>query len=174
MALPIIIKAFNNILDRVIRIQGGAGSLQTIIDHHQAQLDFARVETLASPVSMADTATYAVYQRSAGSRPFFFCGGFFSWDTSNPATDAVTINLDLQVDGANWENMWNINLSAALAPLTLAVPTRSTGLVATELDNIPIGFWVMAGNSLRVTISKDAHTVTQVVSHSFGDGVPGN
>ncbi len=154
-------------------IRGGSGTLQQVIDHHQAQLDFARVETIASPVT-ASAAIQYVYSRTAGSRPFFFAGGWFSQDSGAWAGgEQVDINLQTMTDGSNWVNAWNaVQLAAASTALELAVPHDANTLL---LGGIPKGFWVMPGNGVRVGIVQGVTGAGfGVWSHSFGDGVPGN
>lgn len=170
-ALTDIILLVHPAIHEPISLRGGAATLQSLTNHDQADLDFARVETAASPMTLAAASQATAYQRIAGSRPFFFCGGFFSWDSGDPGVDAVTVNVNTRTDGTNWVNMWTITLAALPSPLELAVPSHANS----ALLNIPFGFWVMAGNGVQVTIGKDADAGgDHVVSHSFGDGAPGN
>uniref|UniRef100_A0A6M3JUS1 Uncharacterized protein n=1 Tax=viral metagenome TaxID=1070528 RepID=A0A6M3JUS1_9ZZZZ len=150
-------------------LRGGTDNIKSLADELAAVFDIARVQTLASPVTLSAAAQVTVYQRTAGDRPFYFTGGFFSWNSGDPAADAVSIYVNVMVDGVNWENMWTMTLAALPSPLSLAVPSHANS----ALLNIPMGFYVMAGNGVQVTIGKNADAGgDHVVSHSFGDGVP--
>ena len=153
-------------------IQPGSTNLETINIDLQAMLDFARVQTIASPVTLTGSAQY-VYSRDASDRPFYFGGGFFSWDSGAWAGgEDVTITVQVKVDGSNWETMWSLNLTAAASPLSVAVPS---GYSEDSTLNIPVGFWVGQNNGVRVGIVQDTEGAGyHVVSHNFTDGEAGN
>ena len=154
-------------------LRGGTATVQSIANDQQDLLDFATVRTIASPVTLTGAIQY-IYSRSGSARPFFFAGGFLSWDSGAWATaEIVDINIQITGDGTNWVNCWNaVQLAAAAVPLDFAVPHEAMG---TLLGGIPRGFWVGSGIGLRVgivqgTVGAGYH----VVSHNFVDGVPGN
>ena len=155
--------------DAARQMRGGAQTIQDIIDALQAELDFARIQTLASPVTL-DGTLQTVYSNTQG-RPFFFAGYMFSWDSGAWAGgESVTINVDAKADGSNWENLWTKTLAAAASPLTVAVPSGDDEDASL---NIPIGFWSFC--DIRVTIQQTVEGAGyHVVSHCGGDGVPGN
>ena len=155
----------------ILNVQGGAYTIQDLMEEHLAQLDFARVQTIASPVTLTVAVQY-VYLRTAGVHPFYFGGGFFSQDSGAWATaESVEISIDVMVDGANWEDMWTAPaLVAAAAPLSKAIPSISPSATL----NIPIGFWVGSGNGVRVGIAQSVEGAGfGVWSHNFVDGVRG-
>jgi len=151
--------------------RGGAESLESLDDELDAMLDFARVQTIASPVTLTNAIQY-IYQRTAGAHPFYFAGGFFSWDSGAWAGgETVDINVQTSADGTNWVNMWTaVQLAAAPAMLEVAIPHEAM----TNLLNIPKGFWVGSQNGVRVGIIQNAVGAGwHVVSHNFVDGVRG-
>lgn len=156
--------------DLLQAMMGGPYTLADIMATLQAFLDFGRVQTLASPVTL-DGTVQAIYSRDASARPFFFAGGFLSWDSGAWAGgESVTINVDVKADGSNWENMWTLTLAAAASPLSVAVPAHANS----ALLNIPMGFWVGENNGVRVTLEQTAEGAGyHVVSHNFVDGKPG-
>jgi len=147
--------------------RGGATTLQAINTEQRAGLDFARVQTIASPTTLS-AAVQAIYSNTNG-RPFFFGGGTISWDSGAWAGgESVTVNVDTKTDGSNWENLWTITLVAAAAPLTLGVPSDANS----ALLNVPQGFW-NDGSGVRVTAQQTVEGADfGVISHSFVDGVP--
>lgn len=152
-------------------VRGGAVTIQGVVDDQQALLDFARVQTIASPITLSASIQY-VYSRDAGDRPFYFCGGWFSKDSGAwVGGENVDINIQTKTDGSNWVDTFNIaQLGADPSPLEFAIPHEATGAL---LGGIPRGFWVMPGNGVRVGIVQDViGGGWHVWSHSFGDGVP--
>ncbi len=148
-------------------MRGGAQTIQSLHSNQQAGLDFAQVQTIASPVTLSAAAQY-IYSDAPG-RPFFFAGGLLSWDSGDPADQTVTVIVQTKTDGTNWVTMWTKGLSALPSPLECAVPS---GDDEDNSLNIPIGFW-NNGSGVRVGISQAAEGGGwQVVSHSFIDGVP--
>lgn len=156
----------------IAALRGGAQTLQNIVDNQQAMLDFARIQTIASPVTLTGAAQY-IYSRAGSSRPFFFAGGWFSQDSGAWATgEDVTVTVQLTVDGTNWETAWSLNLVAAASPLSIAVPS---GYSEDPTLNIPIGFWVGSNCGVRVGIIQNVEGAGYGVwSHNFVDGVPSN
>ena len=155
----------------IAALRGGAVTVQDLSDHDATMLDFARVQTIASPVTLTAAIQY-VYSRAGSSRPFYFCGGFFSQDSGAWATgEQVDINVQVSTDGTNWVNCWNaVQLAAAAAPLDFAVPHEAMG---TLLGGIPRGFWVGPNNGVRVGIVQGVEGAAfGVWSHNFVDGVP--
>jgi len=159
---PVLLDAWN--------LRGGPDSVHNVRESQQAELDFARVETIASPVTLTGSIQY-IYSNAPG-RPFYFAGGFISWDSGAWASaEAVDVNVQVKTDGTNWVDCWNMTqLTAAASPLEVAIPHEA----ATALLNIPKGFW-NDGSGVRVgivqgTVGAGYH----VVSHKFVDGVPGS
>jgi len=154
----------------ILNVQGGAYTIQDLMEEHLAQLDFARIQTIASPVTLTGAAQY-IYQRNGSAHPFYFAAGFLSWDSGAWATaEDVTITVDMTVDGTNWENYWTVTLVAAPIPLTYSVPN----ITDADLQRHPQGFWVGSNCGIRVglvqpTVGAGYH----VVSHNFVDGVRG-
>lgn len=168
-----IVLAVHPVIHQILTMQGGPDSVATLASDNQAGLDFATVQTIASPVTLTGSIQY-VYSQAGKDRPWYFAGGFFSQD-SGAWTSGVTvdINVQLTVDGTNWANCWNaVQLAAASTSLELAVPHEANTAL---LGGIPRGFWVGAGVGVRVGIVQDAeHDGWQVWSHNFVDGVSGN
>lgn len=166
MGLEQIVRTF--IKTRLNQIQGGAFSLEGAREEFASILDFSRVLTLPSPVTLTAAVQY-IYQATPG-RPFYFAGGFLSWNSGTwAAGETVTITVDLMIDGVNWENYWTVALIAAPIPLTYSVPS----IIDAVLHRHPQGFW-NDGSGVRVGIMQDAiHAGWHIVSHSFIDGRPG-
>ena len=153
-------------------LRGGAQTVQSLHDNQQAMLDFANVATIASPVTLTAAIQY-IYSRTASARPFYFGGGFLSWDSGAWAGgETVDVNIQTSADGTNWANLWTMTqLVAAPAMPEVAIPHHSM----TALLNLPVGFWVPANCGLRVGIIQNAEGAGfHVVSHKFIDGVPSN
>lgn len=156
---------------RIDALQGGAFTVADIIAALQNALDFARIQTIASPVTLSAAMQY-IYSRTASDRPFFFAGGFLSWDSGTWASgETIAISVEMTVDGTNWEEMWSEQLVAASDPLTRPIPH----LIDANGMKMPMGFWVGANCGIRVGIQQDAeHDGFHVISHNFVDGVPSN
>ena len=138
--------------DRLNQIQGGTTSLQDLANNDAAELDIAEVRTIASPVTL--TANYQYIHTQSPGVPFYFAGGFVSQATGAWAGgESVTIVVEVMIDGTNWDDIWSLVITAALAPTTLAVPSHGTGLVATTLLNLPFGFY-NNGGGVRVGIKQ--------------------
>ena len=164
-----VVKTAKNV---IAALRGGTTTVQEVRDDQQDMLDFGRVQTIASPVTLTGNYQY-VYLRTAGNRPFFFAGGFFSQDSGAWAGgESVEISVDVMVDGTNWEDMWTAPaLVAAAAPLSKAVPS----IAPSTTLNIPVGFWVGSQNGVRVGIKQSVVGAGYGVwSHNFVDGVPSN
>ena len=127
---------------------------------------FSTARTLTSPVTLTGALKY-VYQQVL-SRPFYYGGTHLSWNSGAWATaESVTANIDIMVDGVNWENMWTVTRAAASAPLSVYIPY----IVDASLVRNPFGFWV-DGTGIRVGI---VQTVVgagyHVISHSTIEGL---
>jgi len=170
LALTDVVTVIHPVIYGIIAARGGTPTLAGINAEQRAGLDFARVQTIASPTTLTGSAQY-IYSRSGSARPFYFAGGFLSWDSGAWAGgEDVDITVDLTVDGTNWENMWTKNLAAAASPLTVAVPS---GDDEDNSLNIPQGFWVGSNCGLRVGIVQSVEGAGYgIVSHNFVDGVP--
>ena len=155
----------------ILNVQGGAYTIQDLMEEHLANLDFARVQTIASPVTLSAAIQY-VYQRAAGAHPFYFAGGFFSWNAGAwVGGETVDINVQTSADGVNWVNLWTaVQLAAAPLMLEVAIPHEAM----TALLNLPKGFYVGSQNGVRVGIIQNAVGAGwHVVSHNFVDGIRG-
>jgi len=155
----------------IYNVQGGAYTIQDLMEEHLAQLDFARVQTIASPVTLSGAIQY-IYSRVAGAHPFYFAGGIISWDSGAWAGgETVDINVQTSSDGTNWANMWTaVQLAAAPTMLEVAIPHEAM----TSLLNIPKSLWVGPNCGVRVGIIQNAVGAGwHVVSHNFVDGVRG-
>jgi hypothetical protein len=161
----------DDVEDNQAAMRGGAETLESLAERLDTHLDFARIQTIASPVTLTGSAQY-VYSRSGSARPFFFGGGTMSWNAGAWAGgEDVTITVQLTTDGSNWETMWSLNLTAAASPLTVAIPS---GYSEDSTLNIPMGFWVGSNCGVRVGIVQDVEGAGyHAVSHNFVDGVPG-
>ena len=151
---------------QVIAARGGVETLESLDDEMDAMLDLAQVRTLASPVTLTAALQY-VYQSTPGT-PFYFCGGFMKRVTGAWAGgETVTINVDIMIDGVNWNNIWTITFAAEPAPVLAAIPAHANS----ALLNLPYGFY-NNGNGVRVGVIQNAvgagfHTW----AHSFLDCV---
>lgn len=150
-----------------------SSSIETLHRNQQAELDFARVYTAVSPITMTGSVQ-TLYSNTPG-RPFFFSGGFV-WEASENDmgnSESLTYNVDVNtgtVGTPDWSNIWTITISGGVpAPIAIAIPSgraEDTGL------NIPVGFW-NDGRGVRVTAEQTAQGDGYYsIQHSLLDGVP--
>ena len=157
------------VLYEIMTIRGGAETLQSLMDEHLASLDLAEVRTIASPVTLTAIVQY-IYTNSPGS-PFYFAGGFVNRATGAWAGgESVTVNVEAQIDGATWIEIWTITFAAEPAPVLAAIPAHANS----ALLNIPFGFY-NRGDGVRVGIVQTVEGAAfHTWDHSFIDGVRGN
>lgn len=148
-------------------MRGGAETLESLDDELDAIVDAAEVRSIDSPVTLTNVVQY-IYTNSPG-RPFYFAGGFVNRASGAWATgESVTVNVEVQIDGATWIEIWTITFAAEPSPVLAAIPSHANS----ALLNLPYGFW-NKGDGVRVGIVQTVvgagyHTW----DHSFIDAVP--
>ena len=160
------VQLIHPLLYEILTIRGGGETLQSLMDELTAMLDLAEVRTIASPVTLTGVVQY-IYTDSPGT-PFKFTGGFVNRKTGGwGGGESVTVNVEVQIDGATWIEIWTITFAAEPSPVLAAIPSHANS----ALLNIPFGF-TNRGDGVRVGIVQTVEGAAfHTWEHSFLDEV---
>lgn len=108
----------------ILNVQGGAYTIQDLMEEHLAHLDLAR-SPQSGTYTFVGAALVTIYEQ-ADDHPWIFYGGYIDWTGCNfGAGENTTVNLDMIIaPGGAYRNVWtHVYLAAALpVPILQRIP----------------------------------------------------